>query len=174
MPVCKDNSPSSSDVCDDTVDKVCAHTCFCQAPPKNVPQHYTPCCLPLGAPLSCREIQMFPEFRANLLRGKGEPPKTQTLRRWGQARARAHKKSFQDGTWIRVWRGQGHISTIGWLQITGWDEIKVCDIDHGDCVREGRPSWEPEHFRQKYCKGMAYNSKLLRIRFTFRACHACT
>ena len=128
LPASKATSPSWTDLCEDTVDKVCAHTCFCQAPPKIVPQHYTPCCLPLGAQLSRREIQMFPEFRANLLRGKGEPPKTQTLRKWGQARAHEHKQSFQDGKWIRVWRGQGHNNTIGWIQITVWDEMKVCDI----------------------------------------------
>ena len=71
------------------------------------------------------------------------PAKTQTFRVWGSRRAREHKESFTEGKWIRVWRGQGHKDTIGWLLITHWDEIKVGDIDKGDCVRECRPEWEP-------------------------------
>ena len=155
-------------------EKVCTQcTCYCQAPPQHVPKNYTPCCLPLGARISSREIQMFPEFRDNLLRKNREPAKTQTLRTWGKHRARAHKQSFWDGKWIRVWRGQGHKDTIGWLLITFWDEIKVGTLDHGDCVREGRPTWDVEKFRQKYCKGLDTDYELVRIRFEFRACRAC-
>ena len=153
--------------------QVCRNTCLCQARPAHLPQKYTPCCLPLGTVLSTREIQMFAEFRGNLLQGQGEPRKTQTLRKWGRDRARAHMQSFLGGKWIRVWRGQGHQATIGWLQITFWDQISVSAIDHDDCVREGRPMWEPEMFRAKYCKGLSPDFKLIRIRFIFRACRAC-
>lgn len=157
----------------DAEDEVCTRTCYCQASPKDMPRNYTPCCLPLGVLLARREIQMFPEFKGNLLRMKGEPAKTQTFRRWGVERARAHKLSYSDGKWIRVWRGQGHKDTIGWLLITFWDEVKVHAITKGDCVREGRPTWEPEMFREKYCKGLSPKSTLIRVKFDFRACRTC-
>ena len=147
--------------------------CFCQANPQNIPQNFTPCCLPRGSLLSKREIQMFPEFKGNLLQTMGEPAKTQTIRNWGMQRLRAHKLSFLAGEWIRVWRGQGHKDTIGWLLITSWENVMVSEIDHDDCVREGLPEWKPEEFRKKYCKGLAPNHKLVRIRFNFRSCRAC-
>jgi hypothetical protein len=153
--------------------EVPTHTCYCQAPPSTLPLHYSPCCLPLGVRLATREIQMFPEFRKNLLLLDNAAPKTQTCRQWGDRRARAHKQSFDEGTWIRVWRGQGHKDTIGWLLITQWDTIKVGDIDQGDCVREGRPEWEPKRFKDTYFGGMDDTATLTRIKFVFRPCRAC-
>jgi hypothetical protein len=88
--------------------EVRTRTCYCQAPPNALPLQYSPCCLPLGVRFATREIQMFPEFRKNLLLEDNAPPKTQTCRVWGDRRARAHKESFTGGKWIRVWRGQGH------------------------------------------------------------------
>jgi hypothetical protein len=148
-------------------------TCYCQAPPSMLPLRYTPCCLSLGVLLATREIQMFPEFRNNLLLVGNAPAKTQTCRVWGAHRARQHKESFTEGKWIRVWRGQGHKDTIGWLLITHWDEVKVGDIDKGDCVREGRPEWEPAHFKKKYLRGMDDAATVIRIKFDFRPCRAC-
>jgi hypothetical protein len=159
------------DVVDET--EVRTRTCYCQAPPSTLPLHYTPCCLPRGVKLATREIQMFPEFRKNLLLADNAPPKTQTCRVWGASRARAHKESFTEGKWIRVWRGQGHKDTIGWLLITHWDKIKVGDIDKGDCVREGRPEWEPDGFKKKYLGGMEDDAAVTRIKFDFRPCRAC-
>jgi hypothetical protein len=153
--------------------EVHTRTCYCQAPPSTLPLHYTPCCLPLGVRLATREIQMFPEFRKNLLLDYNATPKTQTCRMWGASRARAHKESFAEGKWIRVWRGQGHKDTIGWLLITHWDEIKVGEIDKGDCVREGRPEWEPDWFKKKYFGGLDDAAALTRIKFDFRPCRAC-
>jgi hypothetical protein len=153
--------------------EVHTRTCYCQAPPTSLPPHYTPCCLPLGVRLATREIQMFPEFRKNLLLTEDAPPKTQTCRVWGAHRARTHKESFREGKWIRVWRGQGHKDTIGWLLITHWDEMKVGDIDKGDCVREGRPEWEPSMFKETYLRGMGDAAALTRIKFGFRPCRAC-
>jgi hypothetical protein len=153
--------------------KVPPHTCYCQAPPSTLPLHYSPCCLPLGVRLATREIQMFPEFRKNLLLEDNAAPKTQTCRVWGDHRARAHRQSFDEGNWIRVWRGQGHKDTIGWLLITQWDTIKVGDIDQGDCVREGRPEWTPTRFKDKYCAGMDDTATMTRIKFVFRPCRAC-
>ena len=148
-------------------------TCHCQAPPSTLPLQYAPCCLPLGVRLATREIQMFPEFRKNLLLVDNAPCKTQTCRVWCARRARVHKQSFTEGKWIRVWRGQGHKDTIGWLLITHWDEIKVGDIDKGDCVREGRPEWEPADFKKKYLRGMDDAATVTRIKFEFRPCRAC-
>jgi hypothetical protein len=153
--------------------EVHTRTCYCQAPPSTLPLHYTPCCLPLGVRLATREIQMFPEFRKNLLLIENAPAKTQTCRVWGAHRAHAHKESFAAGKWIRVWRGQGHKDTIGWLLITHWDEIKVGDIDKGDCVREGRPEWLPDSFKEKYLRGMDDAALVTRIKFDFRPCRAC-
>ena len=112
---------------------------------------------------------MFPEFRGNLLRTKGEPPKTQTIRNWSQGRLEEHEKSYREGRWIRVWRGQGNKATIGWLLITSMDEIKV--IDKGDCIREGRPLWEPAEFKRLYFPDVY--KRLTRVQFLFRACRAC-
>jgi hypothetical protein len=153
--------------------EVRTRTCYCQAPPSTLPLHYIPCCLPLGSRLATREIQMFPEFRNNLLLADNAPPKTQTCRVWGAHRARTHKVSFTEGKWIRVWRGQGHKDTIGWLLITHWDEITVGDIDKSDCEREGRPEWEPDRFKKTYFGGMAAASAVTRIKFDFRPCRAC-
>jgi hypothetical protein len=71
-----------------------------------------------------------------------------------------------------VWRGQGHKDTIGWMRITCFDTVKVGDIDHGDCVREGRPTWGPDEFRAKYCQGFSSGHFLSRVQFEFRACRA--
>jgi hypothetical protein len=161
----------TEDVFDDS--EVPTQTCYCQAPPSTLPLHYSPCCLPLGVRLATREIQMFPEFRKNLLLEDNSAPKTQTCRVWGDHRARAHKQSFSEGRWIRVWRGQGHKDTIGWLLITHWDAITVGDIDKGDCVREGRPDWEPKRFKDTYLRGMGDTAPVIRIKFIFRPCHAC-
>jgi hypothetical protein len=159
------------EVADET--EVRTRTCYCQAPPSTLPHHYIPCCLPAGVLLATREIQMFAEFKDNLLLADNAPPKTQTCRVWCPHRARAHKESFTEGKWIRVWRGQGHKDTIGWLLITHWDEIKVGDIDQGDCVREGRPEWEPDTFKKKYLRGMGAAATVTRIKFDFRPCRAC-
>jgi hypothetical protein len=159
------------DVVDDT--EVRTRTCYCQAPSSTLPRHYIPCCLPLGTQLATREIQMYPEFRENLLLADNAPPKTQTCRVWSAHRARAHRQAFVEGKWIRVWRGQGHKDTIGWLLITHWDVIKVGDIDKGDCIREGRPDWAPVTFKQTYLGGMDDDDDVIRIQFTFRPCHAC-
>ena len=138
-----------------------------------MPRNYIPCCLPTGSLLATRAIQMFEEFRGNLLRAKGEPAKTQTIRGWKTARAKAHKQSFLEGKWIRVWRGQGNKDTIGWLRINVWDTVKVGSIDQGDCVWEGRPSWGPDRLRTGYFKGYTPEHVLIRVGFEFRACHAC-
>ena len=171
--VADDDSPGGFPEEEHTESEVHPRTCYCQAPPGTLPPQYTPCCLPLGVALASREIQMFPEFRKNLLLFDNAPAKTQTFRVWGSHRAREHKESFTEGKWIRVWRGQGQIATIGWLLITHWDEIKVGDIDKGDCVREGRPEWEPARFKKIYLRGMDDDATVNRIQFEFRPCRAC-
>jgi hypothetical protein len=152
-------------------DEVCS--CLCQEPPSALPPHFTPCCLPCGVTLAKREIQMFPEFRDNLLGKKGTPRKTQTMRVWGKLRMREHYQNFVHNKWIRVWRGQGNKDTIGWMLITDWDEVKVADITKGDCAREGVPTCTPSMFKKKYLKGLAPMDKLTRLQFTFRGCGAC-
>jgi hypothetical protein len=145
-------------------------TCHCQAPPNAMPAHYTPPCLPWGVSLAKREIQMFPEFRDNLLGIRGAPQKTQTLRIWGTQRSATHYTSYMQGKWIRVWRGQGHMSTIGWMLITNWDEILVRCISPSDCAREGRPRWLPSEFVQAYFPELTPNTTLTRVQFLFRPC----
>jgi hypothetical protein len=146
------------------------HTCHCQH--SIPPQHHAPACLPVGAILATREIQMFPEFRANLLCTGGAPPKTQTLRIWGRQRTAEHHMSYTHNRWIRVWRGQGHKATIGWLLITHWDTLRVDAITHMDCVREGVPHLSTVAFRRKYFNGLAASTRLLRVQFLFRPCLA--
>jgi len=146
------------------------HTCHCQATPRDIPLHHTPPCLPRGAVLAAREIQMLPEFRSNLLGTGGAPPKTQTMRVWGTQRRAEHYASFKHGRWIRVWRGQGHKDTIGWLLITHWDTVLINGITCRDCVREGRPQWRLAEFKNTYFNGLAPNTPLTRVRFVFAAC----
>jgi hypothetical protein len=146
------------------------HICHCQVIPSAIPQHYTPPCLPRGAMLATREIQMFSVFRANLLGTEGEPPKTQTLRVWGAQRKKAHYTSYTHGRWIRVWRGQGHKDTIGWMLITHWDTVHVGDITQSDCVREGRPNWQPDALKRTFFRGLTSNTPLTRVQFVFRKC----
>ena len=155
----------------DEGDKV--RVCYCREAPDDLPIHFTPCCLPVGTCLSTREIQMFPEFRDNLLGTRGAPPKTQTIRVWGQARMAAHHQSFTSGKWIRVWRGQGHKDTIGWLLIKRWDVVKVRNISKSDCVREGRPNWSPTKFKSVYLGGLTPNTNVTRIQFDFHRCKKC-
>jgi hypothetical protein len=145
-------------------------TCHCQSIPNAIPQRYTPPCLPTGALLATREIQMFPEFRANLLGVGGVAQKTQTMRVWGPLRSAEHHASYTHGRWIRVWRGQGHKDTIGWLLITHWDTVLVRDITRRDCVREGRPKWLSAEFKKKYFNGLTSNTQLTRIQFVFHRC----
>ena len=150
--------------------EVCTRTCHCQSPPGKMPPKYTPCCLPVGAQRATREIQRFPEFRDNLLNRMGAPPKSQTICQWGEQRAFEHKRFFVEGKWIRVWRGQGHQNTIGWMLITGWDQIQVRSIDKEDCKREGRPTWTPREFKHKYLKHFLPEDNLTRFRFSLRPC----
>ena len=144
VPLYSDPAGDALDVDDlpaDNAHVVSVHTCYCQASPITMPRNYIPCCLPTGLLLATKAIQIFEEFRGNLLRAKGEPAKTQTIRGWKTARAKENKQSFLEGKWIRVWRGQGNKDTIGWLRINVWDTVKLGSIDQGDCVREDRPSW---------------------------------
>lgn len=120
--------------------------------------------------LAKREIQMLEVFRKNLLQLHGSPPKTQTLRDWGLQRQLEHFRSFKKGMWIRVWRGQGHSSTIGWLRIVSWDKIRIRDITQADCIREGRPSLTPFEFIEDFFPKYDDLFILTRIQFVFRAC----
>jgi len=144
--------------------------CYCQAAPKRLPRKFTPCCLPSSAVLAAREIQMKDTFKDNLMGSNGSPLKTQTLREWCPARAREHQQSFVHGKWVRVWVGQGHASTIGWLRITKWDTIEVGGITTEDCVREGRPQWTPTRFKREFFPKNLSSDKLIRLQFYFRGC----
>ena len=144
--------------------------CYCQAMPWHTPSSYTPCCLPNDAILASREIQMKVEFRDNLLGSNGAPPKTQTMRDWCEARATEHHCSYTQGKWVRVWRGQGHKTTIGWLLFTDWDTVEVGKITRYDCVREGRPGLSPQQFRDTFFHGLGSSYKLIRVQFVFRVC----
>ena len=147
--------------------------CYCQSPPCCVPSDFTPCCLPPGVGLATREIQMDEVFRDNLLGINGAPPKTQTLRDWSPGRVAEHYHSYVHGKWIRVWRGQGHISTIGWLLLISWDTVTVCNIDKTDCVREGFPLLSSKEFVNMFFPNLNRTHQLHRLQFVFRACRAC-
>ena len=144
--------------------------CYCQAAPRRLPRKFWPCCLPRNAVLASREMQMQRQFKPNLLCTQDAPPKTQTLREWSPARASEHFQSFKQGRWLRVWIGQGHISTVGWLLIKHWDYIEVGDITPGDCAREGRPHMTPTQFKLEFFPGRESNHKLIRLNFEFRGC----
>ena len=146
--------------------------CYCQARPKCLPPVFIPCCLPAGAVLASREIQMKEIFRDNLLCINGAPPKTQTMRVWCKARASTHYQAYALGQWVRVWRGQGNSSTIGWLRYTYWNTVMVCDISGLDCIREGCPTWTPQHFLRTFFPQCQPTDTLIRVRFEFRACRA--
>ena len=168
--ICKDEDPSSVvlDVDDNQV-----VGCYCQAQPFHVPRRFTPCCLPRGVVLASREIQMLEVFRENLLGTSGSPPKTQTMRKWCSARAHEHYQSYILGKWVRVWRGQGHNSTIGWLLYTSWDRLMVKNITKEDCVREGRPQLTPKKFVKKFFPELPPTFQLYRVCFMFRKCTMC-
>jgi hypothetical protein len=145
--------------------------CPCLLPPSCGPIAFVPCCLPAGVLLATREIQMLEFFRNSLLGLNGAHPKTQTMRRWSPGRVAERKHSFVHGKWIRVWRGQGHRSTIGWLLLTGWDTVKIRDIDRGDCMREGCPQLSPREFVNMFFPLLKPTDRLQRLQFVFRACH---
>ena len=116
---------------------------------------FTPCCVPAGAGLAMREIQMESCFRDNLLGTNGACPKTQTIRAWCTKREAEHYTSYISGLWVRVWRGVGHRSTIGWLRFTSWDKVPVGRISQEDCVREGRPLMTPMQFVLRFFPGVS-------------------
>lgn len=144
--------------------------CYCRATPLNIPPRYTPPCLPIGAIIATREIQMIRGFRHNLLCTPGHHPKTQTMRVWSLARAEEHWASFMERRWIRVWEGRGHVTTLGWLLITHWDVVVVRDTTPLDCAREGRPDLTPRAFIDLYLSGLQATARIHRIQFIFRAC----
>jgi hypothetical protein len=148
-------------------------SCYCQADPSHIPCDFTPCCLPTGVVLASREIQMKEVFKDNLLDVNGAPPKTQTLRDWCPARAAEHYRSYTSGHWIRVWRGQGHKNTIGWILLKSWDILRVGEINKEDCVREGRPNLTSKQFVDLFFPGLGPTDELYRVRFVFRVCRAC-
>ena len=149
-----------------------ACVCYCQARPKCIPPVFIPCCLSPGAVLASRELQMKEIFRDSLLCINGAPPKTQTMRVWCKARASTHYQAYALGQWVRVWRGQGNSSTIGWLRYTYWNTVMVCDISGLDCIREGCPTWTPQHFLRTFFPQCQPTDTLIRVRFEFRACRA--
>ena len=157
---------------DDNLDAQ-VNTCYCQAPPCYIPYNFTPCCLPSGVVLATREIQMAEVFKNNLLGINDAPPKTQTMRDWCPARATEYHRSYTLGLWIRVWRGQGHKTTIGWLLLKTWDKLKVGSITNADCVREGRPNTTPEQFSELFFPTLGPTDELYRVTFVFRACLGC-
>jgi hypothetical protein len=148
--------------------------CYCQTAPTRLPRHFTPCCLPHTAVLASREIQMLPGFKSNLLGLHREPLKTQTLRDWSPRRAAEHHQSFMHKKWVRVWVGQGHAATIGWLQIITWDYISVSEITKNDCVREGRPGLTPAQFSLKFFPKKKPADRLIRLQFHFVGCYRYT
>jgi hypothetical protein len=113
-------------------------------------------------------------FRDNLLELRGAPKKNQTLRVWSDARKGEHYRSFVGRKWIRVWRGQGHIHTIGWIQIQRWDEVRLGDITEADCAREGRPDMTPLVFLHTFLlsskKNITVDTLAVRVLFHFRPC----
>ena len=143
--------------------------CLCRMKPP-LPVAFQPCCLPSGIMFSQREIQMKHDWLDNLI--GTEPPKTQTLRVWKRARAAEHLHSYLSGKWVRVWRGQGHSSTIGWLLITGWDVVRLGDMTNEDCCREGRPGMLPSQFLRQYLltSKTTVDTRVYRLQFTFKAC----
>ena len=151
--------------------------CICHATPP-LPRAFTPCCIPFGALTAKREIQMKACFRDNLLGQRGAPLKTQTLRVWSAPRASEHYRSFLGRKWIRVWRGQGHIDTIGWMQIQRWDTVRLGDITEADCEREGRPDMEPLAFLTEFLlsseKNINIDTVAFRLLFRFRPCKTIT
>ena len=146
--------------------------CTCQKPPAALPLAFVPCCLPPGSKIAKREIQMCEDFRRNLLSSStGAPPKTQTIRLWGLARRKEHWASYREGRWIRVWRGQGHKSTIGWMKISHWDDIQLGQLDDGDCVREGLPGMPVAVFKRIYFGGANATTRCVRLQFAFEPCN---
>jgi hypothetical protein len=144
--------------------------CHCQSIPSKIPHHYIPPCLPYGAVFATREIQMRAEFKQNLLCLADAHLKTQTMRAWGPPRRAEHYEAYIQRRWIRVWRGQGNVATIGWLLITHWDMVQLEEITRQDCRLEGRPTWTPRAFADTYFKGLPHDTQLVRIRFIFRTC----
>ena len=144
--------------------------CFCQSIPCHMPSNYTPCNLPEGAVLARREIQMLGVFKDSLLGLNGAPPKTQTIRNWCANRADEHQNAYIEGKWVRVWRGQGHKSTIGWLKVTSWTTMMIGHLTQGDCVREGCPHLTTEQFTETFFPKLTPLSEVIRIQFEFRVC----
>ena len=150
-------------------DKVSNTQCSCQMKPP-LPINFRPCVLSDDSIWSRREIQMKADWLENLV--GVQPQKTQTLRVWKRARAAEHLRSYLSGQWVRVWRGQGNNCTIGWLLITGWDVIRLGDMNEEDCCREGRPGMHPSEFLRQYLltTSTTVDSLVYRLQFTFVAC----
>jgi hypothetical protein len=152
-----------------------------------------PCCIPLHDTF-CHTILLMGEiFKENLI-GKG-PPKTQTLRIWQPEYAKHHKAACHAGHWVRVWRGQGHMFTIGWAKYTSIKPFRLGNLDAAGCRREGRPAMSPGSFLKKFllrkkrakrpgrfsssgryyppkpeCPAVTKNTIALEIRFLFLPC----
>ncbi len=121
-----------------------AHLCVLS----RVPLHFKPCCVSNSERFCATILLMAESFRDNLV--GTAPPKTQTLRVWTNIYAASHWKAFQAGTWVRVWRGQGHQFTIGWAKYTAMRKVRLGNLDQNGCCREGRPLMTPSAFLKMF------------------------
>jgi hypothetical protein len=114
-----------------------AHLCVLSS----VPLNFKPCCVSNSEHFCATILLMAESFRENLT--GSAPPKTQTLRVWTEVYAASHWRAFQAGTWVRVWRGQGHKFTVGWAKYTAMRRVRLGNLDRNGCCREGRPLMTP-------------------------------
>jgi hypothetical protein len=67
--------------------------------------------------------------------------------------------AFDQKLWVRVWRGQGHDTTIGWALYTGFRTMRLGSLDQDGCSREGRPGMTPSVFLEHYLLRKAVSAK---------------
>jgi hypothetical protein len=73
-----------------------------------------------------------------------------TRRCWTDSFAQHHRSAFANGKYVRVWRGQGHSFTIGWVKYTAMYRQRLCEMPSSDLVKEGCGHLSLVEFRTRY------------------------
>jgi hypothetical protein len=92
-------------------------------------------------------LMFLREFHGRLVGGI-----KRTTRRIFQSTSRynLHKRRFDQQQLVRVWIGQGHDTTIGYILYTTFYQQRVGDITKAELVDEGCISMSVENFIMKY------------------------
>ena len=115
-------------------------------------------------------LQMKRVFIENGTLHSGE--KTMTRRYWGPQNQQLHLDCYFQGKLVRVWRGQGHSCTVGWVLYTNMYYQNLMLMSNEDVKLEGFPGLSVQQFIERHMskKGVCVvppDEEVLVINFKF-------